>query len=144
MHMHDGCMTGAGGRPIRSVADMRAAAKDIHALGPAYVLVKGGHLTQSGMAPDTATAADGGAGGTEVEQTQGRTATAAAAAAGGGGGGGVAPESGAQQKVAVDVLYDGKEWHELRGPWVETSNTHGTGCTLAAAIVAGLAQGMGE
>lgn len=42
---------------------------------------------------------------------------------------------------AVDVLYDGHLWHELRGPRVATRNTHGTGCTLAAAIAAELAKG---
>ena len=33
-----------GGRPIQDVAAMEAAARDLHALGPQYVLVKGGHL----------------------------------------------------------------------------------------------------
>jgi hydroxymethylpyrimidine/phosphomethylpyrimidine kinase len=28
-------------------------------------------------------------------------------------------------------------------PWIDTRNTHGTGCTLASAIATGLAQGMG-
>lgn len=32
------------GRPIRSIADMKVAARDLHALGAANVLVKGGHL----------------------------------------------------------------------------------------------------
>ena len=30
--------------PIESIADMEAAARGIYTLGPAYVLVKGGHL----------------------------------------------------------------------------------------------------
>ena len=34
------------GRSISSIDDMKAAAKDLHALGPGYVLVKGGHLEQ--------------------------------------------------------------------------------------------------
>ncbi len=34
----------AGGRSLTSVADMRRAARDLHALGPRYVLIKGGHL----------------------------------------------------------------------------------------------------
>ena len=33
-----------GGRPIQDVAAMEAAARDLHALGPQHVLVKGGHL----------------------------------------------------------------------------------------------------
>ena len=42
---------------------------------------------------------------------------------------------------AVDILYDGLHWHELRGPRINTRNTHGTGCTLAASIAAELAKG---
>ncbi|SFV38579.1 hydroxymethylpyrimidine kinase /phosphomethylpyrimidine kinase [Hyphomicrobium facile] len=42
---------------------------------------------------------------------------------------------------AVDVLFDGQEHHVLRRPRVATRNSHGTGCTLSAAIAAGLAQG---
>lgn len=42
---------------------------------------------------------------------------------------------------AVDVLFDGATHHVLRRPWIETRNTHGTGCTLSAAITANLALG---
>jgi hydroxymethylpyrimidine/phosphomethylpyrimidine kinase len=41
----------------------------------------------------------------------------------------------------VDVLYDGRTLHELRGPRMPGPHTHGTGCTLASAIAAGLALG---
>lgn len=41
----------------------------------------------------------------------------------------------------VDVLFDGREWHEWRRPRLQTRNTHGTGCTLSAAVAAGLALG---
>ena len=34
------------GRKICSIDDMKAAARELHALGPQYVLVKGGHLEQ--------------------------------------------------------------------------------------------------
>ena len=68
--------------------EMRIAAKEIHALGPKYVLVKGGHL----------------------------------------------------KGEAVDVLFDGQEFHEFRSPRVETKNVHGTGCTYASAIATYLAQ----
>jgi hydroxymethylpyrimidine/phosphomethylpyrimidine kinase len=77
------------GRPIRDVAAMRAAARDLAALGARAVLLKGG-----GLAGD-----------------------------------------------AVDVLFDGERTVDLPGPRVETANTHGTGCTLSAAICARLALG---
>ena len=42
----------------------------------------------------------------------------------------------------VDLLYDGREYREFSAPRIETRNTHGTGCTFASAIAAGLARGM--
>ena len=44
---------------------------------------------------------------------------------------------------AVDVLWDGSQVLELRAPRVVGTNDHGTGCTLASAIAAGLARGEG-
>jgi len=41
----------------------------------------------------------------------------------------------------VDVWFDGDRLLTLTTSQVETTNTHGTGCTLAAAIAANLAQG---
>ena len=41
----------------------------------------------------------------------------------------------------VDVLYDGREWRSWRRSRLDTRNTHGTGCTLSAAVAAGLAHG---
>lgn len=43
---------------------------------------------------------------------------------------------------AVDWLYDGKRMVPFRAERVRTRNTHGTGCTLSAAIAAYLALGM--
>ena len=42
---------------------------------------------------------------------------------------------------AVDLFHDGHTLHVLESPWVNTRNTHGTGCTLSSAITALLAQG---
>ena len=44
---------------------------------------------------------------------------------------------------SVDLFYDGQEFREFNAPRIETRNTHGTGCTFASAIAAGLAKGMG-
>jgi hydroxymethylpyrimidine/phosphomethylpyrimidine kinase len=43
---------------------------------------------------------------------------------------------------AVDILFDGQTHHVLRQLRIDTRNTHGTGCTLSAAIAANLAQGL--
>ncbi|GGG03710.1 bifunctional hydroxymethylpyrimidine kinase/phosphomethylpyrimidine kinase [Paenibacillus abyssi] len=42
---------------------------------------------------------------------------------------------------AVDLLYDGSEFHFFSSKRIQTKHTHGTGCTFSAAIAAGLAQG---
>ena len=46
------------------------------------------------------------------------------------------------ESQAIDVLYDGEEFLLLKSPWWESRNTHGTGCTFASAIAAGLAKGL--
>jgi len=45
--------------------------------------------------------------------------------------------------TAVDYLYDGQQLQRFALPRVDTRHTHGTGCTLSAAIVALLARGVG-
>lgn len=42
---------------------------------------------------------------------------------------------------AIDVFWDGQDMVELRAPRIESTSTHGTGCTFASAIAAGLALG---
>jgi hydroxymethylpyrimidine/phosphomethylpyrimidine kinase len=42
---------------------------------------------------------------------------------------------------AVDILFDGKDFHDFPGSRIDTPHTHGTGCTYSAAITAGLASG---
>lgn len=44
---------------------------------------------------------------------------------------------------SVDVLYNGRDFLLLPAPRLETPHTHGTGCTFASAIAAGLAKGLG-
>ena len=43
---------------------------------------------------------------------------------------------------SVDLLDDGGAVVELRGPRLDSGQTHGTGCTFSAAIAAGLAAGL--
>lgn len=43
---------------------------------------------------------------------------------------------------SVDIVCSRDGWFTLRGPRIETRNTHGTGCTLSSAIAANLALGM--
>jgi hydroxymethylpyrimidine/phosphomethylpyrimidine kinase len=79
------------GGEIADVEAMKRAAVRLKGMGPACVLLKGGHLE------------------------------------------GV-PE-------AVDVFCDGSDTVLLKAPFIATSNTHGTGCVLSAAIAAYLSLG---
>lgn len=42
---------------------------------------------------------------------------------------------------STDLLFDGKTWHEFSTKRLPTKNTHGTGCTLSAAICANITKG---
>lgn len=46
-----------------------------------------------------------------------------------------------QSRQATDFLYCGEEVFVFESQFIETNSTHGTGCTLAAAITANLANG---
>jgi hydroxymethylpyrimidine/phosphomethylpyrimidine kinase len=50
-------------------------------------------------------------------------------------------KGGHREGNAIDILFDGAEWHEFRAPRIDTRHTHGTGCTYSAAIAALLARG---
>lgn len=43
---------------------------------------------------------------------------------------------------AIDILYDGERFSEFTYPKIDQVHTHGTGCTLSAAIAAFLAKGL--
>lgn len=43
---------------------------------------------------------------------------------------------------ATDILYDGQDMYHFKGKRVESTSTHGTGCTLSSAIASNLAKGM--
>ena len=55
--------------------------------------------------------------------------------------GGHLPAAAAPQGSATDLLYDGTEFREYTATRVDTTSTHGTGCTFASAIAAALAKG---
>jgi len=92
------------GRRIMSLHEAREAARRIHDMGAAAVLITGGH------------------GRWDQEKGPGLGA------------------HGSQAPV-VDLLFDGHVFHEFRVPRVESRHTHGTGCTFASAVAAGLALG---
>lgn len=89
------CHDGDG--DIRSVVDVEAIGRQIQALGPTWVLVKGGHLP---FAMDMTVAG---------------------------------PSAG--EKVVVDTLVGpGGQVLRIQSPWQESTNTHGTGCSLAGRL----------
>jgi len=45
---------------------------------------------------------------------------------------------------SVDVICTGQSAVEITGPRIQTQHTHGTGCTLSAAIAANLARGLAD
>jgi len=53
----------------------------------------------------------------------------------------VVVKGGHLKEMPVDLLYDGKKITEVRGPRIESKNTHGTGCTFASALATLLAGG---
>ncbi|KAJ3127996.1 hypothetical protein HK098_005332 [Nowakowskiella sp. JEL0407] len=104
----------AGSLPIKDLDDMKAVAKELKSRGPEYVLIKGGHL------PMTKPESDGES--TIVLLSNNIV--------------------GDDDLSVVDILYDGVTFIEFWKPHVDTNNTHGTGCTLSAAIAAGLGKGL--
>lgn len=55
---------------------------------------------------------------------------------------GVVVKGGHLEGPATDLFYDGSRFQEFTAPRIDTQNTHGTGCTFASAIAAGLARGL--
>jgi len=54
----------------------------------------------------------------------------------------VVVKGGHREGPATDLFYDGSRFQEFSAPRIDTRNTHGTGCTFASAVAAGLARGM--
>ncbi len=55
---------------------------------------------------------------------------------------GVVVKGGHLPGPATDLFYDGTEFREFTAERIETANTHGTGCTFASAVAAGLARNL--
>jgi hydroxymethylpyrimidine/phosphomethylpyrimidine kinase len=89
------------GRRITSPEGARDAARRIHEMGAAAVIITGGHSMEQGS-------------GHRAEGTG---------------------------REVIDVLFDGHAFHEFRAPRIDSRHTHGTGCTFASAVAAGLALG---
>ncbi|KGX93964.1 phosphomethylpyrimidine kinase [Pontibacillus halophilus JSM 076056 = DSM 19796] len=53
----------------------------------------------------------------------------------------VVVKGGHMEGEALDLFYDGEDFHTLVTPRFDTKHTHGTGCTFSAAITAELAKG---
>lgn len=99
------------GFAIKSNADIARAAETMRSMGARNVLIKGGHLET----------ADRG-----LRIADRRTDD---------------DGHGPTGRMATDYLYIGTELSILEAEYIETTATHGTGCTLAAAIAANLALG---
>lgn len=81
---------------IESVGDLEAMARSVQALGPEWVLVKGGHAP---LKADLTVA-----------------------------------KSDEDKAVVVDVLYGHGEFWHVESPYQSSTNTHGTGCSLACEL----------
>lgn len=57
-------------------------------------------------------------------------------------GGSALTEGSVPDGQVLDVLFDEGRMHEFSSERIKTKNTHGTGCTLSAAIATGLGKGM--
>lgn len=110
---------------IESVEDIRKAAKIMQSFGAKNVLIKGGHMPIS----------DFGFGIWDLENQSGDTES------------NIDfkkienPKSQIRNPKSVDFLFKGEEEYTFSADFIETTATHGTGCTFAAAITANLANG---
>lgn len=100
------------GLKLSSREDLEKAARTMQDSGAKNVLIKGGHLFGENISA-------------KADMTASPTK----------------PVLMPRKKLATDFLWKGNELHIWSGEYVETLSTHGTGCTLSAAIAANLALG---
>lgn len=98
---------------IETFADIERAARKMQTLGAKNVLIKGGHLS----------IADYGLRNADLKEKSDEQRTKD------------------EGRKAKDFLFVGEDLHVFEADYIETTATHGTGCTLAAAIAANLALG---
>ncbi|MBN1868735.1 bifunctional hydroxymethylpyrimidine kinase/phosphomethylpyrimidine kinase [Candidatus Sumerlaeota bacterium] len=103
---------------IDDIDAMKSAAERLVAMGARAALVKGGHLPESGARDDAGVSPVSGQSETS-EEPHGRDARA----------------------TCRDVWFDGSRFEILESPRYPNRHTHGTGCTLSAAMAAFLARG---
>lgn len=101
---------------------MRRAARAVRAMGARAVLVKGGHLVGLEMRDNEPEAES-----SERHSRAGET---------------VVRENSESHQFALDLLDDEGALTLFREPRINSTSTHGTGCTLAAGIAACLGRGM--
>jgi hydroxymethylpyrimidine/phosphomethylpyrimidine kinase len=117
------------GLRIRTIDDARLAARRLHDMGAAHVVIKGGHWGE-------ATRSAGQRGEREGQRAEGRGQTATS---------GASKRKSMQTPAAdvVDLLFDGRKFTELH---IERAgggtNVRGTGCSYSSAVAAFLAQGL--
>ncbi len=100
---------------IESVADIRHAAQIMQSYGAKNVLIKGGHMP----------ILDFGLPGLDLKNGENLSAE----------------QTRSENPKSVDFLFMDDEKFTFSADFIETTATHGTGCTFAAAITAGLANG---
>jgi hydroxymethylpyrimidine/phosphomethylpyrimidine kinase len=101
---------------ITSKESLHEAARRIHHMGARSVIITGGQ-NQEPQEPQN-------------QRTRTRTRTRTTNA-----------ERRTPNAFVVDVVFDGDRFHEQRVASIDSSHTHGTGCTFASAVAAGLALG---
>ncbi|MEO6589918.1 MAG: hydroxymethylpyrimidine/phosphomethylpyrimidine kinase [Pyrinomonadaceae bacterium] len=97
---------------IHSENDLEKAARIMQNFGAKNVLIKGGHLFEKNISAKA-----------YIKDKSSKI------------------ESEVGKRKAKDFLWIGNKLHIWDGEYIETNSTHGTGCTLSAAIAANLANG---
>jgi hydroxymethylpyrimidine/phosphomethylpyrimidine kinase len=148
-------------RIIASIEDMLRASRALGSLGPRAVLLKGGHVARDAMRLSDVEAAAGGAlvdhlriDRVEYDGLMPRDANMGILFhAAGVEDPAIGHDGETDVPVVVDVLYEpgvrgseGVEGRETRftlfvRPYLDSTSTHGTGCTLGAALACALARG---